>query len=283
MPLILPSFAGTLAPATASFTPNALSASLDGTDDYVGIAGLASRSRGALSMWVNITSSNGIHSNGSLGMLAGFGVDNTGLKAYDGLNWGYGVNTTDLLTLRNDGAVIAQYQVPSAGDKLAAGWHHIVLTHNGTGYTFFIDGVIATSAPHSDGSSGGSITTSTHSILTGSTFETLTNQSPQIRIKVGGNRNNTNYSQGLFDEVAIFDSALSASDITTIYNSGVPGDISSLNPDGWWRMGDGTGDTDSGGGTPANTDVIGTVADQSGNSNNASGVNGPTYSSSIPT
>ena len=81
MPLILPSFAGTLAPATASFTPNALSASLDGTDDYVGIAGLASRSLGALSMWVNITSANGIHSNGSgagsLGMLAGLRYEAT--------------------------------------------------------------------------------------------------------------------------------------------------------------------------------------------------------------
>ena len=60
MPIVLPSFAGTVAPASASFNPNALSASLDGSNEYVGIAGLASRSLGALSMWVNITSANGI-------------------------------------------------------------------------------------------------------------------------------------------------------------------------------------------------------------------------------
>ena len=255
---------------TPSSFSNQYSASLDGTNDYVGIEGLAGRSLGALSMWVNITSSNGIHSNSALGMLAGFGKDNTGLAAYDGLNWGYGVNTTDLLTLRNNGAVIAQYQVPSAGDKLAAGWHHIVLTHNGTGYTFYINGVIATSATLSDGSSGGSITTSTHSILTGSTFETLTNQSPQIRIKIGGNRNNNFYSQGLFDEVALFDSALSASNITTIYNSGVPGDLTSLSPNGWWRM----GDNDGGSGT--------TITDQGSGENDATLTNVASMSSSVP-
>jgi hypothetical protein len=260
---------------------NTLAASLDGTDDYVGIAGLASRSLGALSMWVNITSADGIHSNGIVRMLAGFGPHTGATGIFDGLNWGYGVNTTDLLTLRANSTVIAQYSVPSAGDKLAAGWHHIVLTHNGTGYTFYIDGVIATSAPLSDGSTGGTITTSTHAILTGSNFTSF--GTPTIRIKIGGNKANTLYSQGLFDEVALFDSGLSASQITTIYNSGVPGDISSLSPDGWWRMGDGTGDTNSSGGSPSNTDTIGTVADQSGNSNNASGVNGPTYSSSVPT
>ena len=31
---------------------------------------------------------------------------------------------------------------------------------------------------------------------------------------------------------------LSQSDITIIYNSGVPNDLSSLNPLSWWRMGD---------------------------------------------
>tara|TARA_R100001163_G_scaffold65115_1_gene61185 strand:+ start:2138 stop:3019 length:882 start_codon:yes stop_codon:yes gene_type:complete len=263
---------------------NTLAASLDGTDDYVGIAGLASRSLGALSMWVNITSTNGITSNGSstqMGMLAGFGPHTGGTGGYDGLNWGSFLTTTDLLTLRANSIVIAKYQVPSAGDKLAAGWHHIVLTHNGTGYTFYIDGVIATSAPLSDGSTGGTITTESHAILTGSNFTSF--GTPTIRIKIGGNKINQYYSQGLFDEVALFDTALSASQITTIYNSGVPGNISSLSPDGWWRMGDGTGDTNSSGGSPSNTDTIGTVADQSGNSNNASGVNGPTYSSSVPT
>ena len=44
---------------------------------------------------------------------------------------------------------------------------------------------------------------------------------------------------GKVDECAVFSTQLSASDVATIYNSGVPNDISSLNPLSWWRMGDG--------------------------------------------
>ena len=47
-----------------------------------------------------------------------------------------------------------------------------------------------------------------------------------------------NYASGNIDEAAVFNSELSQSDITTIYNSGVPNDISSFNPLSWWRMGE---------------------------------------------
>jgi hypothetical protein len=92
------------------------------------------------------------------------------------------------------------------------------------------------------------------------------------------------FMNGHIDEVALFNSALSASDVTSIYNRGVPSDISSLNPVGWWRFGDGTGDTDSGGGAPANGDTIGTVVDQGSGKNDATGTgtNGPLYSSDTP-
>jgi len=76
---------------------------------------------------------------------------------------------------------------------------------------------------------------------------------------------------GLIDEFSVFNSVLSGSNITAIYNSGVPADISSLNPVGWWRMGDGT---EAGSGT--------TIYDMSSNSNNGTLTNGPTYSTSVP-
>ena len=79
------------------------------------------------------------------------------------------------------------------------------------------------------------------------------------------------FYNGLMDEVSTFNTALSASDITAIYNSGVPADISSLNPVGWWRMGDGT---EAGSGT--------TVYDMSTNSNNGTLTNGPTFSTTVP-
>ena len=43
---------------------------------------------------------------------------------------------------------------------------------------------------------------------------------------------------GKIDEVALFNSALSASDVTAIYNSGVPDDLTSYSPTVWYRMGD---------------------------------------------
>ena len=83
----------------------------------------------------------------------------------------------------------------------------------------------------------------------------------------GGNYNKTN---GYIDEVSVFNSALSASDITEMYSTGVPVDLTSLTPVGWWRM----GDNDSGTGT--------TVTDQGSGSNNGTLINGAAFSSSVP-
>ena len=86
---------------------------------------------------------------------------------------------------------------------------------------------------------------------------------------------------GNVDEVSLFSSALSdggslsigdtaGGDIATLYNSGVPGDISSLSPTSWWRM----GDNDGGTGT--------TITDQGSEGNNGTLVNGPTFSTTVP-
>ena len=100
-------------------------------------------------------------------------------------------------------------------------WYHLVGTWNGSTVTLYIDGTAQT-------------TTASASTIGHNTGFPAT---------IG--RYSTNYFQGLIDEVALFNSALSVSDITSIYNSGVPADISSLSPLGWWRM----GDDDSGTGT----------------------------------
>ena len=52
-------------------------------------------------------------------------------------------------------------------------------------------------------------------------------------------RYSTSYADGLIDEVAIFNTELSSTDVTAIYNSGIPNDLCTLNPLSWWRMGDG--------------------------------------------
>ena len=79
----------------------------------------------------------------------------------------------------------------------------------------------------------------------------------------------TNRSNGLIDEVAVFNSELSASDVTNIYNSGVPNDISSLSPVSWWRCGDG--------------DTSPTLTDNGSGGNDGTMTNFTTFSTDVPT
>ena len=53
-----------------------------------------------------------------------------------------------------------------------------------------------------------------------------------------GTRNTDQFFLNNIDEVSVFNSILSDPDITSIYNSGVPADLTSLSPLGWWRMGE---------------------------------------------
>jgi hypothetical protein len=72
---------------------------------------------------------------------------------------------------------------------------------------------------------------------------------------------------GKVDECAVFSTQLSASDVATIYNSGIPNDLTSLSPLSWWRFeGTGTTATDSGSG-----------------GNDGTLTNGVTRSSDVPT
>jgi len=89
-------------------------------------------------------------------------------------------------------------------------------------------------------------------------------------VDIGSSGGSSEFMNGKIDEVGIWTSALSASDITDIYNSGVPADISSYSPVGWWRM----GDDDSGSGT--------TITDQGSGGNDGTLVNGPTFSTDVP-
>lgn len=78
------------------------------------------------------------------------------------------------------------------------------------------------------------------------------------------------YHKGLIDEVAYWNSGLSSSDITAIYNSGTPDDLTSYSPVGWWRC----GDDDGGTGT--------TVTDQGSGGHDMTVMNSATFSTSVP-
>ena len=109
--------------------------------------------------------------------------------------------------------------------NLSSGWNHVVFTYDGTASTssgqFYINGSADTT--------------------TGTGTLTATAESTDT-LYLGCRSNADNFLLGNIDEVSVFNSELSGgfagSDITTIYNNGVPNDISSFNPISWWRMGE---------------------------------------------
>ena len=66
----------------------------------------------------------------------------------------------------------------------------------------------------------------------------------------------SNYNLGKIDEVSLFDYKLTAANVTSIYNGGIPNDISSLSPLAWWNFNEGSGTTAIDSGTGGNNGTI---------------------------
>ena len=126
-------------------------------------------------------------------------------------------------------------------------WYHIAATHESGSDKLYVNGSLEASSSASN-------------------FQVT----DAVNLRIGSSSLFSMYHQGLIDDAAFFNYALSASDVSSIYNSGTPADISSLNPVGWWRM----GDNDSGTGT--------TITDQGSGGNNGTLTNGPTFSTTVP-
>ena len=73
----------------------------------------------------------------------------------------------------------------------------------------------------------------------------------QDAIKIGNLTIASQFFPGLIDEVAWWDSAVSESDLLTMYNSGLPINLTSYSPNHWWRM----GDSDGGGGSIVSDEI----------------------------
>ena len=135
-----------------------------------------------------------------------------------------------------------------------ASWSHVVMTYNGSGHAtrinVYLNGVL------DNGSTTGS-----------GSYTAMSNTSEPLEI---GRFTSGSYADGHIDEVAIFNTELSASDITTIYNSGAPNDLTGTSGlVSWWRMGDG--------------DTAPTITDKGGGGNNATMNNFSTFSTNVPT
>lgn len=187
--------------------PNTYGLSFDGVNDYVSVAhdsSLNTTTAFTLSAWVKYTS----------GTLAGYPQ----ILSNRHSNTGYQFN------MDNNGRLLFGVDATSfatSSSVITAGtWNHVAVTWtSGTGaVAFYLNG-----AADGTGTGKTSMTSNTGAL------------------EIGHNPNFSNWYTGLMDEVAVFNSALSSSNISAIYNSGVPTDLSSYSPVGWWRFEEGSG------------------------------------------
>jgi hypothetical protein len=223
MTFILPSFGASAiaaVPGGGSSFANDYSISLDGNNDYLDCG--------------NLTSINGAT---NLSTSVWFKLDNltSGGERPVLFSGGNGTlyiwpKTDTTFAYINDSFTVSAWNTGQ--------WYHVVTVQSGTAVEVYLD--------------GSSIGTSTNSVdrsTWGNTFSIG-------RWDAGASTGN--YTDGQIDEVALFTSALSSSDVTAIYNGGNgPTDISSLSPKHWWRMGDSDTGVSNGSSTPTIVSNVG--------------------------
>ena len=248
MTFVLPSIgSGIIASPTApdglpSIT-NTYSVDFDGTDDYIDCGNVSDLNSGSAysgSLWINYNSVNEIPFNA--------GVSSN--------RWYLHIVNSTTITYHMGPSTGTPYPGPgyptwTVSTLSASTWYHIAFVHDGTDVTLYLNG-------------------SSQGTKTGANTANNTFKGNNLVIGRYNSLPGTYNWNGLIDEVSLFDSALSASDITAMYNSGTPNDISPLNPVGWWR----NGDNNSGSGT--------TITDQGSGGNDGTLINGPTFSTDIP-
>ena len=151
-------------------------------------------------------------------------------------------------------------------------WQTSSETNSGsTGYDFWLNGNKATGSNAASGSAAGTLP---------QTPASLTD------MFIGQRGNGSEYFDGLIDEMAIWTGDVSA-DVSTIYNSGASDDLESSSvvstpPNVWYRFGDVTGDTTSGGGIASNGNPIQDIKNKINTSTFAATASGPTYTNDTP-
>ncbi len=123
-------------------------------------------------------------------------------------------------------------------------WHNIVTVHDGTSLDIYLDGVKQNSSP---------VTVVAPNANIGDDFTI-----GRYNISPGY------YWNGELSNISLWNTALTGTQVATIYNNGKPSDISSLNPVGWYKLDD-TATFNSG-------TSVWTIPDASTNSNNGTSV-----------
>ncbi len=126
------------------------------------------------------------------------------------------------VVIRNNTASSGRLIVDCTTAITDTNWHNIIMTYDGSsnvsGINLYLDGNNDTG-------------------VTSGTLSATISNTASFQI---GAKNGSNEFSGNLDEVAVWNTELSASDVTTIYNGGTPSDVSNISGLlSWWRMGDG--------------------------------------------
>lgn len=264
---------------TAPFA-NGFSASFDGTDDQI-TAAMGGLSIGSLSVWIKPSADITSSLNGDEVVVGG-----TTFSTTDRRPLGLGAITSYLTN-----EVISAVYTDGSGNTGAFGyvgsgitissssWNHIFMSwqtssetnSGGAGYDFWLNGTKATGSNAASGSASGTLPQ---------------NPASMTDMYIGQRGNGSEYFDGLIDEMAIWTGDVSA-DVSTIYNSGATDDLEdssvvSTAPNVWYRFGDVTGDTSSGGGSAGNGNTIDAIKNQINTSTFAATASGAAYSTDTP-
>jgi len=235
---VLPTFnLGVVGSPTVPPYPNTYSLSFEGTDDYMDIPDSTALETTAFtwSAWFYCTAINRYN------IIVDTATNSSTFNGYEI----FVVNTTNKIRFAS---YHSNASIDSTTTVAANTWYHVAATHESGSDKLYVNGSLEASgsAPNFSVSNA-------------------------ANLRIGSSSLFNLYHKGLIDEVSFFNSALSASNITSIYNSGVPNDISSLSPVGWWRMGDNDGGT-------------GTTITNQGSASSIDGTltNGPAFSPTVP-
>jgi len=235
---------------------NNFSGLFEGTDDYIdcgSISTLLGASAQSLSVWFKPTSSGQV-------VDIGYRPSSTSLFGFTM------AGSTAFFNVRN--GANNSYTITSAMPA-DTNWHHYLGVFNAGTVAVYIDGSVVSGT------------------VSGTTPSTIGSTAGDFYIGRFGD--STNYAAGLIDEVALWDAALDSDDASALYNSGTPIALSSAaggydkqaDLTHWWRIGDHASDTGSGG-SPASGDTISNVENAANpNTNDGTGTNGPTYSTTV--
>jgi|TARA_R100000479_G_scaffold101451_1_gene50514 hypothetical protein len=243
------SAAGDTALSSASFS-NQYSLDFNGVDMYAELGNVTSLNGSAVASWSLWVNRDDVTRNEVAISQSGAGTDRQFYLRFVGNNR-IDLFLNNLIMFRD-----SSLNVTFANNT----WYNIVLTYNGANTpnsakcNLYINGVKETNT-------------------TGYNVSSLNSSSSNFNIgrHQNGASSYNNFFDGNIDEIALFDKELSQSEVTAIYNSNVPGDLTGhANLTDWWRCGD-----DNGGSGTTLTANVGGV--------NGSLYNSASYEENVPT